>query len=218
MQRSLGMFIVQQRTKDGMFNATALLKQWNEAKGMSKNIAHYFEMEGTKEFVKALMEKENFTCRDSVYVKSKARMDRGGGTWMHPIMFIDFCMWVNSSFKVDVIKFVFDQMIKYRNESGEAYKALSAAIYSIVSKEQMKDAMCRVSKGINYIVFGEHYAMVRNAHGDEEQQRALFELERKVADLINEGFIDSINGVMSYLRYKWNDKMNTPQILREGQK
>lgn len=218
MQRSLGMFIIQQRTKDGMFNATALLKQWNEATGSNKEVKDYLRNDATKEFIKALVEEENLHGENSPYVKSKARADRGGGTWMHPLLFTDFAMWVNPSFKVKVLKFVFDQMIKYRNESGEAYKALSAAIYSIVSKEQMKDAMCRVSKGINYIVFGEHYAMVRNAHGDEEQQRALFELERKVADLINEGFIDSINGVMSYLRKKWNDKMNTPQILREGQK
>lgn len=30
MKRQLANYIVEQRTKDGMFNATALLKQWNE--------------------------------------------------------------------------------------------------------------------------------------------------------------------------------------------
>lgn len=30
MVRPMGQFKVEQRTKDGMFNATALLKQWNE--------------------------------------------------------------------------------------------------------------------------------------------------------------------------------------------
>lgn len=54
-----------------------------------KEAKDYLRNDATKEFIKALMEKENFTCRDSVYVKSKARMDRGGGSvhvtrWAYP--------------------------------------------------------------------------------------------------------------------------------------
>lgn len=30
MKRPMGNFLVEQRTKDSMFNATNLLKQWNE--------------------------------------------------------------------------------------------------------------------------------------------------------------------------------------------
>lgn len=36
MKRPLASFTVEQRTKDGMFNATHLLKQWNENTGDSK--------------------------------------------------------------------------------------------------------------------------------------------------------------------------------------
>ena len=43
MKRQLANYIVEQRTKDGMFNATALLKQWNESNGQQKTIAHYLE-------------------------------------------------------------------------------------------------------------------------------------------------------------------------------
>lgn len=38
---------------------------------------------------------------------------------MHPMLFIDFAMWINPEFKYDVIKFVHDEMIRYRNEAGE---------------------------------------------------------------------------------------------------
>lgn len=45
---------------------------------------------------------------------------------MHPLMFIDFAMWLNPAFKVKVLKFVSDQMLSYRNEVGEAYKQLAS--------------------------------------------------------------------------------------------
>ena len=205
----MGQFQVQQRTKDGMFNATALLKQWNEYSGQQKYMAHYFENKATMEFVDTLMEKENLKHRNSVYLKSRGN---NGGTWMHPFLFIDFAMWINPSFKYEVLKFVYDQMIKYRNEAGDAYKELSAAIYTIVDKSQMPSRMAEVSKGINYVVFGEHRNMIRNDKGTEQDQRKLYEMERKVASLINDGFLKAHGQVMKYLRKKYQER-TTPAVF-----
>lgn len=213
MLRPMGQFNVEQRTKDGMFNATALLKQWNESNGTEKKIAHYFENSATQEFISALISEENLTCRNSVYVKSKAREDRGGGTWMHPLMFIDFAMWINPSFKVKVLKFVYDQMIKYRNDAGDAYKELGSSVGMVVSKSFMPAAMSNISKAINFVVFGEHYTAVRNDKGTEDMQRELFELEHKVAELINDGFLKTYDDIINYLRKKWKEKY-TPKILQ----
>lgn len=213
MIRPMGQFHVEQRTKDGMFNATALLKQWNEATNSSKELKHYFENAATEEFINALIKEEKLHGRNSAYVKSKARADRGGGTWMHPLLFIDFAMWINPTFKVKVLKFVYDQMIKYRNEAGDAYKALSAAVSSIVGKSFMNTAMANIAKGINYVVFGDHYSLIRNDRGEESMQRELFDMERKVADLITEGFLRSYDSVIDYLRARWRDKY-LPKVLR----
>jgi hypothetical protein len=125
---------------------------------------------------------------------------------MHPYLFVKFAMWLNPRFEVKVIKFVYDEMIKYRNEAGDAYKYLSAAVATLVEKPFMGGAMTQISKGVNYCVFGDHRKMIRNERGDEAAQRALFEFERKVADLINEGFITSFDGVMDYLRETWKRK------------
>lgn len=89
MKRPMGNFLVEQRTKDSMFNATNLLKQWNEASGEKKEITKFFDNDNTKEFISALMEEENLHTQKSAYVKSNARSDRGGGTWMHPILFVN---------------------------------------------------------------------------------------------------------------------------------
>lgn len=116
MTRKIGDYEVFQRTKDGMFNATTLLQAWNKATGEKKEITKFFENDNTKEFLDALVKEENLDTQNSAYVKSKARLDRGGGTWMHPILFMKFAMWLNPRFEVQVIKFVYDQMLRYRDE------------------------------------------------------------------------------------------------------
>lgn len=84
MTRPMGCFSVEQRTKAAIFNATALLRQWNESTGERKEISKFFENANTKEFISALLEEENLNTQNSAYLKSRGR---NGGTWMHPILF-----------------------------------------------------------------------------------------------------------------------------------
>lgn len=160
----------------------------------------------TQEFVKALADEENLHGDKSPYVKSKARLDRGGGTWGHPLLFIDFAMWLNPHFKVKVLKFVSDQMLTYRNEAGDAYKQLSSAMSKICTPHQMKRYMPILGKGINYIVAGHHEHQLRNEYGTEEKQKEYFELEKQVAMLVNEGFLGTPEDVANYLRRKFQNK------------
>ena len=55
MKRRMGNIDVTQRTKDGFFCASELLKQWNEGNNHKKNVNHYLENSKTKEFIKALI-------------------------------------------------------------------------------------------------------------------------------------------------------------------
>lgn len=217
MIRKMGDFDVSQRTKDGMFNATALLKQWNKLVAtqnlhtqksgyVKKDLDDFFSNENTKQFVGALIEEENLNGEGSAYMKSKARADRGGGTWMHPYLFMKFAMWLNPRFEVQVIKFVYDKMLEYRNDSGEDYKALSSAVSKIVPKNDIRNYMKTIAKGINYIIVGRHEQMVRNKFGTEEIQKQYCELEKQVAMLINDGFLKTGEEVVNYLRRKFIKK------------
>ena len=206
MKRPLADFTVEQRTKDGYFCLTGLLNNWNLKMGTKKELKDYFENKATQEFVKALADEENLHGDKSPYVKSKARLDRGGGTWGHPLLFIDFAMWLNPHFKVKVLKFVSDQMLTYRNEAGDAYKQLSSAMSKICTPHQMKRYMPILGKGINYIVAGHHEHQLRNEYGTEEKQKEYFELERQVAMLVNEGFLRTPEDVANYLRRKFQNK------------
>lgn len=206
MKHPLADFTVEQRTKDGYFCLTGLLNNWNLKMGTKKELKDYFENKATQEFVKALADEENLHGDKSPYVKSKARLDRGGGTWGHPLLFIDFAMWLNPHFKVKVLKFVSDQMLTYRNEAGDAYKQLSSAMSKICTPHQMKRYMPILGKGINYIVAGHHEHQLRNEYGTEEKQKEYFELEKQVAMLVNEGFLRTPEDVANYLRRKFQKK------------
>ena len=207
MKRKLVNFTVEQRTKDAFFNATNLLKQWNEQNGVTqRKMENYFASSKTVEFIQTIMERENLHTPKLVYVKSKARADRGGGTFMHPLLFIDFAMWINPSFKYDVLKFVYDRMLSYRNEAGEAYKELASAVSRIVPKNEIRKYMETIAKGINFIIVGKHDHLVRNEYGTEEKQKEYFELEKQVAMLINDGFLKTGDDAVNYLRRKFMQK------------
>lgn len=209
----MGCFSVEQRTKDGMFNATALLKQWNESAGEKKEIKKFFENQNTKEFISALIEEENLNGEKSAYLTSRGKYN--GGTWMHPILFVKFAMWLNPRFEVKVIKFIYDQMIAYRNEAGDAYRELGVAVAKIVAPNFMASAMRQTAEAINWCVFNQHETAIRNKHGEEGKMQQLFELERKVASLIEEGFITKFDDMMEYLRNQWR-KVNVPRVFQKS--
>lgn len=212
MIRQMGVFQVEQRTKDAMFNATALLKQWNNTSKSDRKMELYFNSPKTQEFVSTIMARENLHTPKSVYVKSKASRGANAGTWMSPVLFIDFAMWINPSFKYDVIKFVFDRMIEFRNEAGDAYKELASAVQKIVQPNFMKVAMKKVGEALNWIIFNRHEKALRNKHGDEKQMQSLFDLERETAMLINKGFIKDFKSLVTYLRDEYK-RRNTPSVF-----
>lgn len=175
----MGQFDVIQRTSDSMFNATMLLRQWNNYSGQNKEVTKFFENENTKEFITALITEEKLNTRNSAYLSTRGK---NGGTWMHPILFIKFAMWLNPAFEVKVIKFVYDEMIKYRHEAGDEYRALGSAIRKIVPADFMQAAMKKIGEALNWVVFNNHESGIRNKFGDEQKQRELSMLEKKVAN------------------------------------
>jgi len=195
--RKLNDFDVIQRTKDGMFNATSLLKQWNDLSGQQKDIGHFFENNATNELVEAIILEEDFNSRNSVYLKSAGRY---GGTWMHPYLFIDFAMWLNPKFKLQVIKFVHDQLINLRHQSGDNYKQLCTSL----SRFEGVD-FSEVGKMLNYVVFKDHEKSKRNFATIEEQEE-LQQLERDLIKYIEMGFIKSYEEFKSVLRTEYSNK------------
>jgi hypothetical protein len=219
IKRPMGVFVVEQRTKDGMFNATALMKDWNKTNPDEKrDIDNFWKSTNLTELMSEIAENE-LGFKSVVFTDLKkvlsvtTRGKYNGGTWMNPILFLKFAMYLSPRFEYHVLKFVSDQMIKFRKDAGDAYKDLSAAVSTLVQKNEMQAAISRVSKGVNVIVFGEHYPAIRNDKGEEALQFELFEMERKLAELINDGFIKSYDELIRYMLKKYYEKY-TPNIFK----
>lgn len=226
MVRKIGKFNVIQRTSDGYFNATNLLKQWNESiKTKSQNfedlktrdLDNFWKSTNLTQLMSEIAKNEldfksvEFTELKNALSKT-CRGKKNGGTWMHPILFIKFAMYLSPKFEYHVLKFVSDEMIRYRNDAGDAYKELSSAVMKIVPKDYMPKAMKKIGEALNWIIFNGHEKLLRNKHGDERKQRELWQLEKKIADLINEGFITAFDPLIDYLR-KLYEKKNNPAVF-----
>lgn len=203
MIRPMGEFRVVQRTKDGFFNATELLKQWNVSNNSKKELKHYFENQSANELINTIVERENLNSRNSAYLGSRGK---NGGTWMHPILFIDFAMWINPSFKYDVIKFVYDEMIKFRNLAGDAYPSMCRAVRSIMPEPIFREKVKDLARSLNIIVYGKHESEMRNKIGDEAKIREMYELEKQIAQWVNIGLVGNYNQLKAALNKLYYQK------------
>lgn len=218
MVRQMGNLEVIQRTSDGYFNATCLLRRWNVANPEEKReLDNFWKSTNLKELMSEIAENElHFKSVEFTYLKNAlsktCRGRKNGGSWMHPILFIKFAMYLSPRFEYHVLKFVADEMIRYRNDAGDAYRELGSAVQKIVPKDFMPKAMQKVGEALNWVVFNQHEKMLRNKQGEENKQRELWQLEKKVADLINEGFITNYDNLIIYLRNQYL-KRDYPKVF-----
>ena len=223
MVRPMGEFKVTQRTCDGKFDCTNLLAQWNSAnKNNTKKVGDYLRLKETREFVKALMEEPEFKDGNSRLMESDDYKDfpksidvvtrgKNGGTWMTPLMFLDFAMWLNPTFKVKVLKFIQDEMIKFRNLSGDAYPTMCKAVKSILPEDIFKEKVKDLARSLNIIVYGKHESEIRNKIADETKLRELYELEMNIAQWINIGIVKNYHQLKSALTNLYYQKY--PNVL-----
>ncbi len=70
-------------------------------------------------------------------------------TWVHPYLFIDMALAINPKLKIKVYEWIYDSLIKYRNESGDSYKKMTGALYiSLSNKSTFRDVIISVAKKI----------------------------------------------------------------------
>lgn len=213
--RKLQDFEVVQRTKDGMFNATLLIRQWNDNLHTQKNgdakkkdMDDFFNNKRTKEFIEVLIYEENLHTQKSAYLKSKASRGANAGTWMHPYLFVKFAMWLNPKFEYHVIKFVYDQLIKDRLLSGDHYVELCSRL-ALYQDTDFRE----VGKILNLVVFNKHSKELRN-YATPEQQNDLQQLTRDIVNYIDMGFINSFKQFKDTARKEWYKRHNNcPKIL-----
>lgn len=217
--RKLGEYTLPQRTKDEYYNATDLLRQWNNKNpDRQRSLQNFWQSTHLTEFMSEVAKNElNFNSLNFSDLKSKlSQTTRGkynGATWMNKYLFVKFAMYLDPCFEYQVVKFAADFMIKYRDYAGDAYRELGSAVSKVCPKTFIATAMCNISKAINFVVFGEHQHGARNIHGEEDKQKELCRIEQNIVMLINDGFIHSYNEIIEYLRKKYTEKY-LPVVLK----
>lgn len=201
MLRKMGNFDVYQRTNDGMFNANSLLKQWNNSQGLKrgKEVNDFLKLDKTKEFISAL-ELDYGDHTKKIVRTSRANKGVNSGTWLDPLLFIDFAMWLNPTFKVQVLKFVYDELIKSRHEAGDNYILLSSSGVKLKGYDFIK-----VAKAMQCIVFGKEGRNQRQT-ATQEQLKELNELQLTLSFAIDRGFIKTFEQLLYEMRRIWKEK------------
>ena len=135
MQRSMMGVTVRQDSHTGMFNANDMHKIGNEhrkASGMTeKQLASYFDLDSTSELINAVCLEDNLTVDD---VK-RSKRGKNGGTWVHPVVFVDMAMWYSPMLKVKIISWVIDGLLSARNNSGDSFKEMNKVLTKYFPKE-----------------------------------------------------------------------------------
>jgi hypothetical protein len=204
LHRPLQQYDVLQRTSDSYFNASELVNAWSDNNGKKKVIVDFLRLASTKSFLKELEIQESHIGdsrnADFQAVKTvKGKMTKDGKTpdtvWMHPFLFIKLAMWINPTFEYHVIKFVYDQLIKFRHDAGDAYKDMCEALKLIGAT---KEDYASISRQLNVTCFDKHGKELRQ-FATEAQLKELALMESIIATNIRAGLLKSIAAVKVFI-------------------
>jgi len=166
---------VTQRTKDSFFNATELLAVYNSLSDRKKRFADFWENKNVSDFINELEKDIILNVGNMAHLKThETKRGRGGSTWMHPYLFVKFAMWLSPRFELNVIKWVYDNLIEYRQSAGNHYKEMCESIcryYSENSKEKPTPLVySNEARFLNSLVYGSSKGGKRNELTEKELQ------------------------------------------------
>lgn len=195
VKREFNGSFIEQRNTDGYFNATLLLELANAASDKKRRFADFWENDGTQSFMEELarnlnVEKKAHLGNVLITDLYETKRGRGGCTWMHPYLFVKFAMWLSPKFEVQVIKWVYDNLIDFRNQAGDYYKELCSSIMNryiqYYNDKPSPLIFSNEAKFLNSLVVGEFKGLERNEL-NEKQLDLLNNLQKLDIDMINNG-------------------------------
>lgn len=146
MKRELFGCEISQQSKSEFFSASDLIRagdKWRRENGMKEfQFYQYLKSKSTTEFVKELESKYKIKAITSI-------KGRNGQVWVHPLLFIDIALAINPKLKLEVYEWLFDNLIRLRNDSGDSYKEMAAAIY--LRYPNKREFPAYIQKVANYI-------------------------------------------------------------------
>jgi len=187
-----------QRTKDSYFNADALLDKYNLINPLKKkSMKQYKAAPATKEFINFLKSDRN--------IKNPIIATRGRNAinWMHPLLFIDFAMYLSVEFKTTILEWILDGLIKVRHQAGDFYNEMTKAISEVYLNTFNKKPPATIYKKEANLL-KEISGIFKNRNTmTEEELWIIYELEKQNTFLIyqNIGKKSRIKRLKDYMNY-----------------
>ena len=126
MKRELFGCQISQKSKSQFFSATELVHagdKFRREQGLSDfNLSLYLKGASFLQFKEEVEKKYG-----QAIISGRGRSAQ---TWVHPLIFIDIALAINPKLKLEVYEWIFDHLIKFRNDSGDSYKEMSAALFT----------------------------------------------------------------------------------------
>lgn len=175
MKRELFGSEISQNSKTEMFSATDLARVGNRWRLINElepfNMKSWLHNKGTQEFISELEIKYG-----SGNVKRMAR-GRGHHTWFHPLLFIDMALAISPKLKIETYEWMFDHLIKNRNDSGDSYNLMCGSLYKRWSnKSTFPKYITEVAKNIRLLCKVDDWQSAR-----ESQLKARDDIQKEIA-------------------------------------
>ena len=185
---------IRQMSKTEFFCATDITKVYNQIRiaeeKTPKELKHYFQNISSIEFMQELCNELNRQGKSkgknsSFYFKpSDLKVVKRGkhnkGTWLHPYLFVDYAMWLSPKFRAKIVIWVTDNLLMFRNSSGDAYKQTNKVLDLKFNIGKKFWEYAKVAKFVQERIFGEEDNERWNIATQEElhqRDRLLIEIE-----------------------------------------
>jgi hypothetical protein len=145
MQRNVLGVEFEQNHKNEKVNITKFIKSLESIGSNSPLEGELEVLDATKDFtrldkylanVKTVALMKELALEEVIDVKDLTLTKRGkyGGTWVHPLIFVDYLMWISPKFHVAGLKLIYDNVLKYRDLGGDAFKVLNDTIKANIAE------------------------------------------------------------------------------------
>ena len=125
MERFLFGDQVRQMSLSGLISANDIVRAGNNYRAINKmklfDFRSWIDSNSNKEFINEMAKEYGKV------IETKKGVN--GGTWLHPFIAIDLALAIDPKLKIEVYKWLYDELLKYRNNSGDSYKKMSGALF-----------------------------------------------------------------------------------------
>lgn len=131
-----------------------------------------------------------------------------GGTWVHPLLFVDYLMWISPKFHYAGLKLIYDNVLKYRDAGGDSFKRVNAALldnsYVITGREYADLARavaqkCEVPTMIEVSSSGKQKIKYDWNAANEEVLDARTKINNQLEGIINLRFLEDVSSIIASL-------------------